>query len=266
MSPDWIASKKATINSKNEKDNECFKWSIIAALNYNKINEKELKKLLKVTRVDTDFSSYQKDWEEFEQENTSIALNILSLSYNSEEVELAYKSIYNKRKNQVILVIINDEANNCYYFAVKNLLELNSSGWLRAEKEAIINNNNNNNNNFKDALDNALNYQNIEILSARISKLKPYINKYNWEGIDFPAGPKEWIKFEKNNKTIALNVLYIPHNTKTISVAYRSEYNNKRKKQVILLMVNNDKNFHYLAVTNLSALFKRISSNHDGDF
>ena len=44
MSPDWIASKKATINPKNEKDNECFKWSIIAGLNYNKIKEKEVKK------------------------------------------------------------------------------------------------------------------------------------------------------------------------------------------------------------------------------
>ena len=31
-------------------------------------------------------------------------------------------------------------------------------------------------------------------------------------------------------------------------------------------MINNGKNFHYLAVTNLSALFKRISSNHDGYF
>ena len=71
---------------------------------------------------------------------------------------------------------------------------------------------------------------------------------------------------KKNNKTIALNVLYIPHNTKTISVAYRSEYNNKRKKKVILLMITNGKKHHYLAVTNLSALFKRISSNHDGDF
>ena len=44
LSPDWIASKKATINPKNEKDNECFKWSIITGLNYNKIKEKELKK------------------------------------------------------------------------------------------------------------------------------------------------------------------------------------------------------------------------------
>ena len=128
MSPDWIASKKATINPKNEKDNECFKWSIIAGLNYNKIKEKELKKLLKFRRVDTDFSSYQRDWEEFEQNNTSIALNILFVSYNSEEIKLAYKSNYNKRKNQVILLMINDEANNCYSFAVKNLSELYSLG------------------------------------------------------------------------------------------------------------------------------------------
>ena len=117
MSLDWIANKKATINPKNEKDNKCFQWSIISRLNYNKIKEKELKKIEKFRRVDTDFSSYQRDWEEFEQENTSIALNILFLSHNSEEIKLAYKSIYNKRKNQVILLMINDKANNCYYFA-----------------------------------------------------------------------------------------------------------------------------------------------------
>ena len=42
VSPDWIGSKKATINPKNEKD-KCFQWSIIAELNYNIIKEKELK-------------------------------------------------------------------------------------------------------------------------------------------------------------------------------------------------------------------------------
>ena len=111
--------------------------------------------------------------------------------------------------------MINDEANNCYYFAVKNLSELNSLGWLRDKKEAIIKNNNS----FQNALDDALNYQNIETHPERISKLKPYINRYNWEGIEFPAGPKDWIKFERNNKTNGLSVLYILHNTKTISVA-----------------------------------------------
>ena len=71
---------------------------------------------------------------------------------------------------------------------------------------------------------------------------------------------------QKNNNTIALNILYIPRNTKTINVAYRSEHNNKRKKQVILLMINNSKKLHYLAVTNLSALLNGISSNHKEDF
>ena len=120
------------------------------------------------------------------------------------------------------------------------------------KKEAIINGDND----FQNALDDALNYQTIEKDPQRISKLKPYINKYNCEGIEFPAVPKEWGKFERNNKRIALNVLYIPHNIKTISVAYRSEYNNKRKKQVISLTITNGKKYHDLAVTNLSALFE----------
>ena len=66
-------------------------------------------------------------------------------------------------------------------------IQLNSLGWLRGKKEAIINNNNNN---FQNALDDALNYQTVEKDPQRISKLKPYINKYNWKGIEFRAGPK----------------------------------------------------------------------------
>ena len=74
--------------------------------------------------------------------------------------------------------MINDEANKCYYFALKNLSELNSLGWLRGKKEAIINGDTN----FQNALDDTLNYQTIEKHSQRISKLKPYVNKYNWKG------------------------------------------------------------------------------------
>ena len=119
MSPDWIVNKKATINPKNERDNKCFQWSIISGLNYNKIKEKELKKILKFKGVNTDFSSYQRDWKEFEQNNTSVARNILFVSYNSEEIKVAYKSNYNKRKNQVIFLMINDEANNLLFCCKK---------------------------------------------------------------------------------------------------------------------------------------------------
>ena len=128
MPPDWIASKNAAINPKNEKDNECFTWTIISGLNDNNIKEKEFKKILKFKRANTDFSSYQREWEEFEQNNTLTALNILFVSHNSEQIKLAYKSNYNKRKNQVTLSMINDEANNCYYFAIKHFSALNSLG------------------------------------------------------------------------------------------------------------------------------------------
>ena len=58
VSPKWIANKKATINPKNEKDNKHFQWSIIAGLNHNIIKEKELKRLLKLKKIDTDFSPH----------------------------------------------------------------------------------------------------------------------------------------------------------------------------------------------------------------
>ena len=69
ISRDWIASKKATINPENKKDNECFKWPIISGLNYNKINEKYLKKKIeKLKRIDIDLPPHHINWEKFEQE------------------------------------------------------------------------------------------------------------------------------------------------------------------------------------------------------
>ena len=38
--------------------------------------------------------------------------------------------------------MVNGEANNCYYFAVKNVSELYFLGWRRSKKEAIINGDN----------------------------------------------------------------------------------------------------------------------------
>ena len=149
-SPDWIANKGATINQKNERDNKSFQCSKTSVLNYNKIKKKYFQHIEKLKWVDADFSSYQRGWKEFEQNSTLVALNVLFVSHDSEEIKLAYKSKYKyKCKNQVILLMINDEAKNCYYFAVKNLLELNSLGWLGGRKEAIINGDNT----FQKALD-----------------------------------------------------------------------------------------------------------------
>ena len=47
---------------------------------------------------------------------------------------------------------------------------------------------------------------------------------------------------------------------------YRSKHDNKREKQVISLTIGYGKKYHHLAVTNLSALLKKVSSNCKEDF
>ena len=99
----------------------------------------------------------------------------------------------------------------------------------------------------------------------RISKIKPFIDQCNWKDIEFPPTSKYWKKFELNNK-VALNILYVPHNTKKIPVAYRSKYNLTYEEQVILLMITDGEKWHYLTVKNLSGLLRGITSTHYGDF
>ena len=60
--------------------------------------------------------------------------------------------------------------------------------------------------------------------------------------------------------------MYVPHNTKKIEIAYKSKHNLTREKQVILLMISNGENWHYLTVNNLSGVLRGITSNHVGDF
>ena len=100
----------------------------------------------------------------------------------------------------------------------------------------------------------------------RISKIKPFIDQCNWKEIDFPSHGKDWKKFELNNKSIALNILHVPHNTEKIRHAYNSKYNLTRENQVILLMITDGEKWHYLAVKSLSTLFREITANNYGKF
>ena len=97
---------------------------------------------------------------------------------------------------------------------------IKSPEWV-LNKRATINPKNKYNKCFQYSITVALNHQNIENHPERISNIKPFINQYIWEGIAFLAGIKDWRKFERNNKTIALNILSVPHNTKTINLAYK---------------------------------------------
>ena len=113
----------------------------------------------------------------------------------------------------------------------------------------------------------ALHHQEIAKDPQRVSKIKPFINNYNWKDIEFPSHLKDWKKFQQNNETSALNILFVPYSTKQIRPAYISKYNNNHDNQVNLLMItNNEEKWHYLSVKSISKLLRGITSNHDGDF
>ena len=142
---------------------------------------------------------------------------------------------------------------------------IESPKWLK-DKKRTINQKNNDNKCFQYAATLALNINSIDKHHQRITKIKPFIDNYNWNDINFPAIKKDWDKFGLNNKNVALNILYVPFNTKKVEIAYKSKYNLIRDKQIILLMISNGENWHYLVVKNLSRLLRGISSNHDGDY
>ena len=121
-----------------------------------------------------------------------------------------------------------DGVNFLYYDF--NELSLNRGGsyidspkWLK-DKKSTINPKNNDDKCFKYAVTLALNLINIDNHPERISKIKPFIDQYNWKDINFPSTNKDWKKLELNNE-IALNILYVPHNTRKIEVAYKSKQN-----------------------------------------
>ena len=73
---------------------------------------------------------------------------------------------------------------------------------------------NNDNKCFQYAVAIFLYHQQIKSNLFRISKIKPYSNILDWNNINFPPQEQDYKILEINNKSIALNVLCIPHNTK----------------------------------------------------
>ena len=58
----------------------------------------------------------------------------------------------------------------------------------------------------------------------------------------------------------------MPHDTEKIRHAYKSKYNLKHENEVILLMITDGEKWPYLAVKSVSALFRGITGNNNGDF
>ena len=112
--PDWIKNKKCTISSQNYKDNKYFQYSIIICL-YHKEIKKNPERITKLKPFinnlnweNINFPAQKQDYQQFEMNDKSVALNILQVQ-EIEKISRLYKSEYNKsRENEVILLMIND--------------------------------------------------------------------------------------------------------------------------------------------------------------
>ena len=75
---------------------------------------------------------------------------------------------------------------------------------------------------FQYAVTVALNHEEIKKGLQRITKIKAFINEYIWEGINFLSEKDNWKKIQKNNVTIALNVLYAKKGKNISSLCFKT--------------------------------------------
>ena len=105
---------------------------------------------------------------------------------------------------------------------------IDSPDWIK-NKKGTINPRNEDDTCFQYAATVALNYKEIESHPERVSNIEPFINKYNWEGINYPLKLYDLKKFEKNNPTTVPNILYAKE--KEILPAYISKHNSPVKNK-----------------------------------
>ena len=144
---------------------------------------------------------------------------------------------------------------------------VHSPDWIENKKATINLINKKDNKCFQYVRDVALSPEEIKKDPKLKKKIKPFMNKYNWEGINFPSevdDSKFEKKFDKNNSTIALSVLYAKKEKNISCLCFKNNLN--REKQTILLLIPNGEGWYYLAVKNLSAMLRRIMSKYNGDF
>ena len=53
-----------------------------------------------------------------------------------------------------------------------------------------------------------LTHEEIQRDPQRITKIKPFINRYNWKEQNFKSREDDWKKIEKENLTVVLNIFY----------------------------------------------------------
>ena len=128
--PPELKNKKALINMKNEDNNKCFLWSALRALNPKNDHPERINDLKsKENTLNMEGIEYPvklKDIKRFEKQNPEISVSVLGYSKDEKIYPLRISKKENKRKHNIVLLLIKD-GNNSHYCLVKNLSALLSS-------------------------------------------------------------------------------------------------------------------------------------------
>ena len=142
-----------------------------------------------------------------------------------------------------------------------------SPKWIEKKKTKINPQNTQDNCCFAYSIIAVLHHEEIHKNPHRIKNLVPYISNYNWKDIKFPTEQKDWKTFERNNKDIALNMFSTHPTDKKLTLIRKSDYSHKCQYIVDLLMItDNQNNWHYITIKNMKRLIRGVTSNHHGDF
>ena len=123
-----LANKNAIINPQN-KDDKCFLWCVLRALNPRKRDSERIDKKLKEKENTLNMEGIEypvslKDIDKFEKQNPSIFITVFG--YEDKSVYVLRNSENTNREHNVILLLIKEQGVN-HYCLVKNLTRLLSS-------------------------------------------------------------------------------------------------------------------------------------------
>ena len=130
--PDWVSRKGRVISPKNESDEECFKWAVIAPLHYVDIKSHP-ERILNLKRFkDYDWGGLKfplsiKRISKFDKEN-DVSVNVLDVE--EKKVYILRRSNYESGKKVVNLLLI-DKGEQRHYTAIKSLSRLLKSNYTK---------------------------------------------------------------------------------------------------------------------------------------
>ena len=126
----------------------------------------------------------------------------------SDEADEVIKKLFHLLKNRSQLNLQSMRGRECAFDYVQFLyyqcheINLNCGGsyidsldWIKNKKATIDPIKEKVNKCFQYPITIRLNYEEIGKHAERITKIKPFINKYNWEGINFQSEKDNWKKF-----------------------------------------------------------------------